>query len=418
MDQKLIQVIAAIAQQQGIDLKEIGEEEFRSFALQVLNLFSLGNGGGEITNDADLQNVIADATAAVEQDPQKFAQTVYEGNSVAQEEQVAYAKWGAKLNYINYLRGNCPQGYEMRYFKKGGKLCKVCVEKAKKQKKNKNVKPEDTIDDFKKKYEVGGDTDDDTEPGKIYKYRDIDNPEYIPGGQEDESNYSQMKSYTIKKGDWLSKIARDNNTTVQQILEDNPYLAKRNKYGDDVRVGDNIYIRTNLVGRGGNDVVHSIKNKGENRERVAEIYGVPVSQVYDANGSEHDNKKTQEYSQGSTGFGYRVDTTGSSKLGPDPDESYSERDYEIRKQRNGKILLVPYASGNKRSIVVDPQSSQYKALWKILNEKYDNGQRISLQDYGAITDKNKRNFQYKIIKKKNNGPAKGILGLGWFNGLL
>lgn len=187
MDQKLIQVIAAIAQQQGIDLKEIGEEEFRSFALQVLNLFSLGNGGGEITNDADLQNVIADATAAVEQDPQKFAQTVYEGNLVAQEEQVAYAKWGAKLNYINYLRGNCPQGYEMRYFKKGGKLCKKCIAKQKAdQKKAEKVKG-NTIDDFKKGHKAAGkkvekgkkgiDIDDDKE--LIEKFGPaIEDPEY------------------------------------------------------------------------------------------------------------------------------------------------------------------------------------------------------------------------------------------------
>ena len=40
------------------------------------------------------------------------------------------AKFGAKLKHLAELNGHCPEGYEMRYFKKGGIVCgkcKVCL---------------------------------------------------------------------------------------------------------------------------------------------------------------------------------------------------------------------------------------------------------------------------------------------------
>lgn len=44
-------------------------------------------------------------------------------------QQAQRAKNGAKLEYIKYLRGECPEGYEMKYFKAGGKMCKKCMRK-------------------------------------------------------------------------------------------------------------------------------------------------------------------------------------------------------------------------------------------------------------------------------------------------
>lgn len=46
-----------------------------------------------------------------------------------QQQQVQAAKFGAKLNYIRQLRGQCPEGYELQYYKKGGNLCKKCQRK-------------------------------------------------------------------------------------------------------------------------------------------------------------------------------------------------------------------------------------------------------------------------------------------------
>ena len=42
------------------------------------------------------------------------------------------ARNGAKLNYIKKLKGECPEGYEMKYFKAGGKVCKKCQKKVEK----------------------------------------------------------------------------------------------------------------------------------------------------------------------------------------------------------------------------------------------------------------------------------------------
>ena len=37
------------------------------------------------------------------------------------------ARFGAKLNYIRQLKGQCPEGYKMEYYKEGGQLCKKCM---------------------------------------------------------------------------------------------------------------------------------------------------------------------------------------------------------------------------------------------------------------------------------------------------
>jgi hypothetical protein len=37
------------------------------------------------------------------------------------------AKLGAKLQYIKSLKNKCPNGTELVWFKKGGRLCKTCA---------------------------------------------------------------------------------------------------------------------------------------------------------------------------------------------------------------------------------------------------------------------------------------------------
>ena len=39
------------------------------------------------------------------------------------------ARLGAKLNYIKQIKGDCPEGEELVYFKKGGRFCKACRKK-------------------------------------------------------------------------------------------------------------------------------------------------------------------------------------------------------------------------------------------------------------------------------------------------
>lgn len=59
---------------------------------------------------------------------QKFLQSMQQGQS--QNPQMA--RNGAKLNYIKSLRGNCPEGFELQYFKEGGQICSKCVAKREK----------------------------------------------------------------------------------------------------------------------------------------------------------------------------------------------------------------------------------------------------------------------------------------------
>ena len=64
-----------------------------------------------------------------------------------QQQQVQAAKFGAKINYIKKLRGQCPDGYDLQYYKSGGQLCKKCIKKQVMQEGG-NV-PQDPIDQFK-----------------------------------------------------------------------------------------------------------------------------------------------------------------------------------------------------------------------------------------------------------------------------
>ena len=65
-----------------------------------------------------------------------------------QQQQVQAAKFGAKLNYIKQLKGQCPQGMQMQYYKVGGRICKKCM--AMEQKGGKAEEQGDVVEQFKK----------------------------------------------------------------------------------------------------------------------------------------------------------------------------------------------------------------------------------------------------------------------------
>ena len=88
---------------------------------------------------------------------QAYAQFMQE----MQQQQIQAAKFGAKLNYIKKLNGQCPEGMEMYYYKQGGRLCKKCIQA--KQNEEEIEYPSNPIDAFKcgrkmkkKKCEDGG----------------------------------------------------------------------------------------------------------------------------------------------------------------------------------------------------------------------------------------------------------------------
>lgn len=91
---------------------------------------------------------------------------------IMQQQQVQAAKFGAKINYIRSLRGQCPEGYELQYYKAGGQLCKKCMKKKAMQ--EGGDFPQNPVDQFKcgrkmKKKELGGDISLDKCGAKIKK---------------------------------------------------------------------------------------------------------------------------------------------------------------------------------------------------------------------------------------------------------
>ena len=87
--------------------------------------------------------------AAIQQMGEQGLQAAYqEFMQMIQQQQVQAAKFGAKLNYIKSLRGQCPEGYEISYYKVGGTLCKKCMKKQQSME-NGGYIPKDPIDEFK-----------------------------------------------------------------------------------------------------------------------------------------------------------------------------------------------------------------------------------------------------------------------------
>ena len=96
-----------------------------------------------------------------DQGDQKAAALMQAMNAIAQQMQAqpaqptqkVMARLGAKLNYIRTIRGECPEGQQLVYFKQGGRVCKKCIEAAGGAK-VKDGKKE--ISDFKKKKACSG----------------------------------------------------------------------------------------------------------------------------------------------------------------------------------------------------------------------------------------------------------------------
>ena len=94
---------------------------------QIVTLVQAAMQGDQQATQA-IQQIMAKAQTG---DPQaiQVAQMIQQVAQTMQQQQVQAAKFGAKLNYIKQLRGQCPDGYEMIYFKRGGRLCKECQRK-------------------------------------------------------------------------------------------------------------------------------------------------------------------------------------------------------------------------------------------------------------------------------------------------
>jgi hypothetical protein len=67
----------------------------------------------------------------LQQDPNALEQALTQFMQEIQQQQTQMAKHGAKLNYVKQLKNQCPEGYELQYFKQGGNVDCGCVKKNK-----------------------------------------------------------------------------------------------------------------------------------------------------------------------------------------------------------------------------------------------------------------------------------------------
>lgn len=80
--------------------------------------------------DEQATQTIQQIQQAAQQGNQQAAQMLQMIQEVMQQmqgQQSQMARQGAKLSYIKRLKGQCPQGTQMTYYKVGGKVCKKCM---------------------------------------------------------------------------------------------------------------------------------------------------------------------------------------------------------------------------------------------------------------------------------------------------
>ena len=168
--------------------------------------------------------------AVIQQMGQEGLQKEYqEFIQLIQQQQIQRAEKGAKLNYIKQLRGECPEGYEMQYYRVGGKVCKKCMKK--KCEEGGNV-PTDPIDSFKcgrktKKCEQGG-TIDFAKCGKKMKKKE-EGGSFVPF---DKCGKKMKKCEDGKKFPLIERGKDGKNKTVYYKDEATRDSIAANKYND------------------------------------------------------------------------------------------------------------------------------------------------------------------------------------------
>lgn len=121
MEEQINQIIAALAQ---------GDEQAQQLAVSLVEAVQQQD-----QSAMQVAQAIMERAQAGDQQAQAAAQAIQmvaesmqgAAQQQAAAQQATMARLGTKLNYIKYLRGKCPKGYEMQIFRKGGAVCKKCI---------------------------------------------------------------------------------------------------------------------------------------------------------------------------------------------------------------------------------------------------------------------------------------------------
>lgn len=173
------------------------------------------------------------------------------GQMMNQAQPTSMARNGAKLEYINRLRGKCPEGYEVTYFKKGGNLCKACQKKKQKMAMGSTMpEPTDAVEAFKcgrkmkkKKCETGASIEMDKCGGKPKQKKAACGTKLDSrkgGGGMNGAPYTRKQQDEYNWTD--TKKDAQGRTSVRTVTEDGTWYTGRNgKSGmEGTAVGDSI----------------------------------------------------------------------------------------------------------------------------------------------------------------------------------
>lgn len=123
-----------------------GQQEIEQQAMTLVQAAMQG--------DQQANQTIQKIMQAAQQGDQQAAQVAKLLQAIVQQMKGSRkARLGAKLDYIKQSIGECPEGQEVVYFKKGGEICKICAGK-----KMQDGGKSDPIKNFKKKKDVAKQT--------------------------------------------------------------------------------------------------------------------------------------------------------------------------------------------------------------------------------------------------------------------
>lgn len=139
----------------------------------------------------------------------KVLEALQQGNVQAAKQMIQQlagtpmARLGIKLNYIRSLKGACPEGQEVKYFKEGGRMKCKCVDKAAGGEK---VSGKKEIESFKKKKACGGLKAKFEDGGKPQKPKKVEQPKkplkiQKPIVNKDDTVHVNGKPYSITYSD-------------------------------------------------------------------------------------------------------------------------------------------------------------------------------------------------------------------------
>ena len=171
-----------------------------------------------MSNDEQAMQYIQKIMEAAQTGDPKAAEMAQMIQQVAQQlqgQQAQMARFGAKLAYIKRLKGICPEGQEMQFFKKGGKVCKKCMPKAAKkgckvEKGAEGLKPKavnNTSNAVKQVDYYRGNTDEGYEEERRYSDGTKSYAHYMPG----------MTYVQDRKGRWFN--SKDNKAETDSVLK-------------------------------------------------------------------------------------------------------------------------------------------------------------------------------------------------------